>query len=204
MAYAKPPSFVTPAGIAQYPRLNAPDTKFNAEGVYSVKLEFSGDEAQELSAFLDAKLQESIAEAKKNNPTKKIKEADAPYSWNDSGNLSVSFKMKASGVTKDGKPWNRKPALFDAKGKPLDPTIQVGGGSTLIINYTPSAFYTAMIGAGLSMRLEAVQVLDLKAGGGASAENFGFKEQDGFEAELEATPFTAKAAEGTMVNAQDF
>lgn len=204
MAYAKQPSFVTPAGVAQYPRLNVPDTKFNTEGTYSVKLSFSGDEAQELSAFLDNKLQESIAEAKQNNPNKKIKEADAPYSWDDNGTLTVSFKMKASGVTKEGKPWNRKPALFDAKGKPLDATVMVGGGSKLIVNYTPAAFYTAMIGAGLSMRLEAVQVIELKEGGGQSSESFGFKEQDGFEAAAESTPFTAQGADGSTDNVKDF
>lgn len=191
MAFVKLPSFVTPAGIAQYPRLNVPDTKFVTEGVYSVKLEFTGDEAQELSAFLDTKMQESFAEAKKENPAKKIKEADAPYSWNDNGILSVNFKMKAAGTTKDGKAWNRKPAIFDAKGKPLDVSLTVGGGSKLIISYTPAPFYTALIGAGLSMRLEAVQVIDLKEGGSnaQSSDSFGFKEQDGFDAKEVANPF---------------
>lgn len=194
MAFVKLPSFITPAGTAQYPRLNVPDTKFVPEGVYSVKLEFTGDEAQELSAFLDTKMQESFAEAKKENPAKKIKEADAPYSWNDDGVLSVNFKMKASGTTKDGKTWNRKPALFDAKGKPLDVGTTIGGGSKLILSYTPSPFYTGLIGAGLSMRLEAVQVIELKEGGnGQSSDSFGFKEQDGFEAKEEVTsPFQAE------------
>ena len=193
MAFAKLPSYVTPAGIAQYPRLNVPDTKFVAEGNYSVKLEVSGDEAQKLSAFLDTKMQESIAEAKKQNPTKKIKEADAPYSWNDDGVLSVNFKMKASGVTKEGKAWNRKPALFDAKGKPLGVGLTIGGGSKLVLSYTPSPFYTALIGAGLSMRLEAVQVLEFKEGGNKSSNSFGFEEQDGFEAEETTAPFKAEA-----------
>lgn len=200
MAYAKQQSYVTPAGIAQYPKLNAPDTKFVAEGVYTTKLELSGEAAQELSAFLDTKYQEAIAEAKKNNPGKKVKEADAPYSWNDSGTLTVNFKMKASGVTKDGKAWNRKPALFDAKGKPLDVGTNVGGGSTIIVNYTPSPFYTAMIGAGLSMRLEAVQVIDLKEGGGQSADKFGFTEQDGFSAEETTNPFQGE----TVGDQEDF
>jgi len=197
MAFVKLPSFVTPAGIAQYPRLNVPDTKFVPEGNYSVKLEFTGDEAQELSAFLDTKMQESFAEAKKENPAKKVKQADAPYSWNDDGVLSVNFKMKASGTTKDGKAWNRKPALFDAKGKPLDVGLTVGGGSKLILSYTPAPFYTVLIGAGLSMRLEAVQVIELKEGGSSqSSESFGFEVRDGYEAKESTTPFTPQDSDG--------
>jgi len=147
-------------------------------------------------------MQESFAEAKKENPSKKVKQADAPYSWNDDGVLSVNFKMKASGTTKDGKAWNRKPALFDAKGKPLEVGLTVGGGSKLILSYTPAPFYTGLIGAGLSMRLEAVQVLELKEGGSSqSSESFGFEVRDGYEAKESTTPFTPQDSDG---NQEDF
>ena len=160
MTFIKLPSYITPDGIAQYPRLLIPDTKFMADGVYSVKMEFTGDDAKSLAEFLDGKMEESFKEAKKNNPDKKIIAADAPYSWNDSGTLSVNFKMKASGVTKDGKGWSRKPAIFNADLTPFEGT-DIGGGSKLVISYTPAPFFTKLIGAGLSLRLEAVQVIEL-------------------------------------------
>ena len=36
---------VTPAGEALYPRLTEPDTKFNPEGMYSVKLKLPSDDS---------------------------------------------------------------------------------------------------------------------------------------------------------------
>lgn len=153
------PSYTTPDGIAQYPRLLIPDTKFVPEGNYSVTMEFTGDDAKTLADFLDTKMEESYKEAKGNNPDKKIKAADAPYSWNDAGTLSVNFKMKASGTTKDGKKWTRKPALLNADLTPFE-GAEIAGGSKLAISFTPSPFYTSMIGAGVSMRLEAVQVIE--------------------------------------------
>ena len=59
MSFIKLPSFTTPDGIAQYPRLLIPDTKFTADGVYSVKMEFAGEDAETLAEFLDSKMEES-------------------------------------------------------------------------------------------------------------------------------------------------
>jgi len=51
MATTKRPTFVkgfSPAGIAVFPNLNKPDTKFKADGEYKVKLRVTEDEAQPL------------------------------------------------------------------------------------------------------------------------------------------------------------
>ena len=160
MAFVKPPSFTTPDGIAQHPRLLTPDTKLVAGGVYSVKMEFTGEDAKSFSEFLDAKMEESYKEAEKENPNKRIKKADASYSWDDSGTLSVNFKLTASGVTKDGKVWTRKLPLLNADLTPYKGS-EITDGSKLAISYTPAPFYIALIGAGVSMRLEAVQVIEL-------------------------------------------
>ena len=39
--------------------------------------------------------------------------------------------------------------------------------------------------AGIKLRLNAVQVIDLVSGGGRDAEGFGFEKEDGYEAETE-------------------
>ena len=184
MSKAKNPRYVTPAGIAQYPYLSKPDTKFNPDGEYKLKLEIPGDQAQDIVTFLDEQHEAAQAKAKKENPGKKIKEGTCPYEVDDdSGKVTVSFKLKAKVTPKNGDPFEQRPALFDAKGKPLQ-DVNVGGGSKVKVAYELVPYYTAIAGAGVSLRLKAVQVIDLKEySGGASADAFGFGEEDGYEAE---------------------
>jgi hypothetical protein len=184
MSKPKLPRYVTPAGTAQYPYLNKPDTKFNPDGEYKLKLEIPADKAQDIVTFLDEQFAQSVAKAKKENPGKRIKEADLPYQVNeDTGTVAVSFKLKAKVTPKNGDPFEQRPAIFDAKGKPLK-DVNVGGGSTVKVAYEVIHFYTALIGASVSLRLKACQVIDLKEySGGAGADAFGFGEEDGYEAE---------------------
>lgn len=44
-----------------------------------------------------------------------------------------------------------------------------------------------MAGAGISLRLKAVQVINLVAGGGGTGESYGFGEEDGYVAPKAAT-----------------
>jgi hypothetical protein len=184
MTKAKNPRYTTPTGVAQYPRLTKPDTKFNPDGEYKVKLEIPGDSASDLTTFLDEQFEMAVAKAKKDNPGKKIKEGNAPYETDeDTGKVVVSFKLKAKVTPKNGDPFEQRPALFDAKGKPIK-DVNVGGGSTMKIAYEVVPYYTAIAGAGVSLRLKAAQIINLvEFSGGASAEGFGFGEEEGYEAE---------------------
>ena len=185
MAKAKLPRYTSPAGIAQYPYLTKPDTKFNPEGEYKCKLEISDPAAvATITSFLDEQYAAAVAKAKKDNPGKKIKEGDVPYALNeDTGSVVVNFKLKAKVTPKNGDPFEQRPALFDAKGKPLS-SVNVGGGSKLKIAYEVIPYYTAIAGAGISLRLKAAQIIDLKEfQGGAEAGAYGFSEEDGYEAE---------------------
>jgi hypothetical protein len=184
MSKAKNPRYTTPAGVAQYPRLTTPDTKFNPDGEYKVKLEIPGDSATDLVTFLDEQFELAVAKAKKENPGKKIKEGNAPYETDeDTGKVVVNFKLKAKVTPKNGEPFEQRPALFDAKGKPIK-DVNVGGGSTMKVAYEIVPYYTAIAGAGISLRLKAAQILNLvEYSGGASAEGYGFGEEEGYEAE---------------------
>ena len=53
-----------------------------------------------------------------------------------------------------------------------------------------SGYFVASIGAGVSLRLKAVQVLNLVEGGSADAEFFGFTEEEGFSIEEDEAGFT--------------
>ena len=86
--------------------------------------------------------------------------------------------MKASGVRKsDGKPWTRQPAIFDGQGNyiPSDRRPQIGGGTEGKVSFELSGFYTTLVGAGVSLRLQGVQILSLVEFGGGSAESHGFE-----------------------------
>ena len=134
---------------------------------------------------MDEQFAASVAKAKKENPGKKIKEGDVPYSVNDdTGKVTVRFKLKAKVTPKQGDPFEQRPALFDAKGKPIGPDAKIGGGSKVKVAYELVPYYTAIAGAGVSLRLKAVQVIDLvEFSGGASSEAYGFGEEEGYEAE---------------------
>lgn len=178
-------SIVSPKGIAIYPWLTKCDTKFNPLGEYKVSLSVDAEEATLLMGKIDG----VIEEAKKLIPEgKKQKEADAPYfmELNDdgaeTGRVVFKFKMKAKIVTKDGRNIEMTPKLFDASGALLNDCPDVWGGSMIRVSADLIPFYVAAVGSGVSLRMKAVQVIELKTGGGADASSFGFGKEEGYEA----------------------
>ena len=191
---------VSPAGVAKFPRLNEPDTKFNAEGVYKVTLVLKeGDKgvADYLKALRQAEA-DALAEAAKNlKKGKKLKESGSVIKESldgdgnpVSGQVEINFKMKASGTSKkSGKAWERHPAIFDAQLRPCT-DVKVGGGSIVKVKAELRPFDSPAFGAGLSLGLEAVQVIELREySAGQSAA--GFDKEEGFEASAGAEGFSA-------------
>ena len=210
MAIQKLPLLKTPAGIAVWPKLTKPDTKFNAEGEYTVKLAIPSEEAQDLIAELDKAFAAAQETAKEKNPGKKIKEATKPYTieedddGNETGNIVVSFKCKAQITDKHGNTRANSPKLFDSKNKEFPKDEEIWGGSTLRIAFNAIPYYTAMAGAGISLRLKAVQVIELVSGaGGGTGASYGFGEEDGYVAPA-ATATTTTAAADAEDEDEDF
>lgn len=193
MAQQKLPLLKTPAGTAIWPKLTKPDTKFNADGEYSVKLAIPSEEAQDLIAQLDKLYEQSQEIAKEKNPGKKIKQAAKPYTveeddqGNETGNVILSFKCKAKLTSKDGSTFANAPKLFDSKNKEFPKDEDIWGGSTLRIAFNAIPYYTGMVGAGVSLRLKAVQVLNLVSGGGGDGSSYGFGEEEGYVAPAAST-----------------
>lgn len=199
----------SPKGVASWPRLAEPDTKFKKEGEYSVKLRLRGSDAANLVAVIDQFHEEVCehfaddireAKAKEKNPKKRAEipaRADPPYKElyeNDAptGEYEFNFKMKASGVSaKTGKPWTRKPAVFDSRARPIqgEALSKVGGGSIIKVVGEARPFYTAALGAGVSLALEAVQVSEVKTFGDRSAAAYGFGDEGGEDGDDNGTPF---------------
>lgn len=170
----------SPKGIARYPYLNTPDTKFNPEGDYKVTLVLdNNDETSRFIASLYEVLEQAIAQAKKDNPGKKIKVATLPINDEaEEGKTYINFKLKANVTPRNGAPFSQKPALFDTKGNPINE--EIGDGSTIRVAFEASSFYTATVGAGLTLRLKAVQVLSLVPIDETSFSLFGFVQEDGY------------------------
>jgi hypothetical protein len=142
---------VTPKGVAVYPRLNKPDTKFDAEGVYKVDLRLDPCDpgVDEFVAKVEAFAAENNLTGKKNG----IKH-EAADNGEPTGMLLVHFKVKATWP--DGT--SRKPAVVDAGKTEL--TANVGGGSIIRISGEMSTYEG--FGGGISLSPKAVQVLELK------------------------------------------
>lgn len=184
---------VTPRGVFRFPKLNEPDTKFKEAGEYSVQLVVPQEQAQELITFLTNAHEDwyrRYTAEKKRAKAVPRKKADYPFTFEvdpetgeQTGNVIFRFKMTASGVSKQtGKEWRRRPALFDSKGKPIDPSaVAIWSGSEGKVAYSIYEYEsTPQQGVGISLKLEAVQVLKLVTGGNdRNAEEYGFTPEEG-------------------------
>ena len=172
----QPITFTTPKGVAQYPWLSKPDTKFSEEGEYKVSLILSKEEAIPILKQINEVFAENVAAEVKKNGGKDIKKAPPPYmeqlddAGNSTGKVILKFKSKAA----------YKPAIFDAKGIPMIES-NVWGGSEIKINGSIAPYYTPLIGAGVALRLRAVQVIQYVDASTGAASKFGFEEEIGYE-----------------------
>jgi hypothetical protein len=205
------PKFTSPKGVFVYPKLSEPDYKFKTEGEFSVKLKLTAEQAQPLITLLTPLYEAAIAEGQIKFDTlpvasrKKLKaltenafytEVYDPDTEEPTGEVLFKFAntyMKKN--KKTGKTWTFSPRVFDAKGTPMVPVPDIWSGSVGKINFEVSDYFNAAAGAaGLSLRLNAAQVIELVAGaGGGNAAGFGFEEEEGFEytAEEKAAASTA-------------
>lgn len=193
----------TPMGVLVWPHLNSPDYEYDEAGVYQTKLRLSGTDAEEFKAFCAKQQQLAADEAKDNGKFKgkgQVPLADLPIREDEDGNLLFNFKMKAKGTTRNGETFTREPKLFDAAGRPCN-DARVGGGTVARISFEPYRYYAKMVGgAGVSLRLEAVQIIDLHEwSSGRSAEGFGFEATDGFSVD----EYTPQVAPVTDTDADD-
>jgi hypothetical protein len=203
----------TPKGKLVWPRLSGTaDFKFDEAGVWSTKQTLSAADAAPHVAAIDEAMAAALAEGKTNYAKAKAEYAalkvksgkkppsdkmgtllDAPYFTDEeTGDVTFTFKMVASGVNKKTQqPFTQKPVLFDAKGKVITGDIRVGGGTIARVSYELTSFAKAL-GCGASLRLKAVQIIELVEFG-QDGGYYGFGEEEGFAAEN--APDTSAAEE---------
>tara|TARA_Y100000361_G_scaffold31033_1_gene25955 strand:- start:2602 stop:3216 length:615 start_codon:yes stop_codon:yes gene_type:complete len=182
---------VTPVGVSQFAWLNKPDTKFDDNGHYKVNLILDGNSAKPLIKSINDENKKAVEMAKEKSKGKNIKTANTPFEeeyadGKPTGNIIFKFKAKAKIIMKNGDVIDNKVPIFDSKGTPM--TNQVWSGSEMKVSADMIPYYTAMAGAGVSLRLKAVQITKLVEGSGANSSAHGFSEvKDGYVAPEDKT-----------------
>lgn len=201
----------TPKGIASWPRLNTPDTKFDPRGKYSAKLrlEAARPDVQAFVATLEKLRDDFMAETvaalradKKAALALEIKAGDVirverdQETGDETGYLIFSASMYASGERKDGSKWVQKPSIFSAKGVKLENPPVISGGSELKLSVELEPFINQTSKTvSVSVRLKGAQVIKLSSGGQRTFSDFGFEAEEGDDIE-DGTVFSDESAGG--------
>jgi|TARA_R110001583_G_scaffold141056_2_gene293167 hypothetical protein len=161
----------TPIGVARYPRLTEPDTKFDDNGVYSTKLILSEEDYQAyadvLNPWVEQEYKRFCTEAGKDSLRRN---ENTPLRINSDGEHEVYAKQVAVKQTSKGQ-LTFSVTLFDSQGKKINSPPNIGSGSKLRLMVEPVAWFVPAIGFGYTLRLKAAQVIELvefTGGGGYS------------------------------------
>ena len=189
-------ALTTPKGKAVYPHITQPDTKFNADGVYNTKLHVSEDDFNLFSkGVLEIVEREYDAECKAKG--KQLRRASSqPLRITEDGDFEIYAKQVAQRQTKKGLLQFTVP-VFDSAGNRISDVPNIGSGSELKLSVEVYTWYTDLQGFGYTLRLKAVQLLDLVEYSGVG--NFGFDAEDGSyvsDGESLDTAFTEEAPAG--------
>jgi len=195
----------TPKATLKYPKLIEPETKFSPEGHYKVTAVIPAEEAGPMADQLDELFEAHKNSLKAQAPGQKFKAVDPSFGYEDIDGkpcFTISVKMKAKGMDRDGRSWSAVPALFDATGAPVKDRDALRGmwsGTTGRVSFEACPFFQPALGAGITLRLKAVQILDLVESGG-SANSFGFQEEVGGWAASETQASVPFDATGTATD----
>jgi hypothetical protein len=102
----------------------------------------------------------------------------------ETGNVLLKLKQNAAFTDKKtGEERQVFVALYDAQLRPIDrKKVSIYGGSLGTASYTTRPYLVdSTNGAGISLDLKAVQVLQLVTQGERSGQSYGFEAQDGYE-----------------------
>lgn len=195
---------ISPFGVAVYPKLNEPETRFDPDGVYECRLRLNEEDAKPFVSQLEKIHKEAYDYNCKAQKKKTLKTADLPVkpvvdddTGEETGEVEIKFKLNAKVTTKSGKSWEQRPKLFDSKNQPLQERI--GGGSVVRIQTEVRPWFVPTLGVGITLRIGAVQVQELKQSmGGDTGSDFGFGEVEGFQASnFESTESKSEDTEGS-------
>jgi hypothetical protein len=168
---------ISEIGEAIYPHLNKPDVRFSEAGEYKVTLKVAKSDATAMLKLYNSAIEDALKLAEQNHKGKGIKNAPKPFT-EENDYVFFKFKMKATGVNQKTKEkFSQRPQLFDAKKNPIPLSTIIWGGSKMRVAFNLVPYYTPMLGAGITARLKAVQVISLVEGKDSNL----FSKEDGYE-----------------------
>ncbi|BAJ51813.1 Gp2.5-like ssDNA binding protein and ssDNA annealing protein [Ralstonia phage RSB2] len=198
----KPTTLVTPlATVFGFVNITKPDTKYKPEGEFKIRVKVPKEAAQDLYESLaqqaEAKLAEVVKRAKTDAKFKATlkgkapKAADLPFYEDDEGNYVFTFKSKASFISKkpgsEGETINRTIPVWQGNKRLRPEDIpKFGEGSTVKVSFVAADFFTAAVGAGITLRLEAVKLIKAVEYTGGGSNPFGDEDGESDYQESEA------------------
>lgn len=173
----------TPIGTAMYPKLVEPDTKFDANGVYSCKLILTKDDFDTFSATINPWFEKEYERLVTESGKKRLERCQKrPLRINNDDEYELFAKQVAQKQTPQ-KLLTFGITLFDSQGKKINNPPNIGSGSKLRLGVEPSAWFNPSMGVGYTLRLKAAQIIELKEyEGGAGGFSFD-AEEGGFVSE---------------------
>lgn len=184
-------TIVSPVVPIRYPFLQKPDTKFKPEGEYKVDLilDPQQEDQKKFLRKLENLRKKAIEEiVKERGGKKKIREANSLIKKDEdletgaeTGLYKVTAKLQAHVNPKSGKPFEQSPVLFAKNGTLFASEALIGNGTKAQVSMEGYPYYNPSAGAGLTLRLKAVLIVDLveyTGGGGTTAASFGFTTDD--------------------------
>jgi hypothetical protein len=174
-------------GKSLWAKVFEPDTRFNEDGEYSTQVVMPEADAAQVCEQLEALIDEEYNKVVKEKPQAKatlskraITEPEMDQDGNATGNVVFKSKLKAKIRAKNGQTYKQKVNVVDAKRNPMTGGQLIGNGSVIKIAVEPVTYYMpSSKTVGVSLRLKAVQVIDLVEHGTANSI---FDEEEGFVA----------------------
>lgn len=218
----KLPNLNSPKGSVLFPHVigvdygtdKYPDTK----GSFNVTLALEPEDAERMRSMLAP----TVAEARtftdesfaKLKPQAKAKFKEPTFNepgtdeydkeGNPTGRSLFRFKTTAFFEKRDGSRVQRKVQLFDSMLQPVRLTDELGYGSVVKVAFFPAPYFVDGQGAGgVSLYLNAIQIIELRKTGERSASDYGFGEEDGFTGDCDDMADTLPSDAGPMTSTVD-
>lgn len=182
MAKDKPTynTYTTPAGELLWPKILEPDFKFDSKGLFSASIILDPTpENLEFLATLETDYEAAMTDLR-NEHGQGVKLAPKPWgayvdydTKEETDRTVIKTKMKHH-VDTDKRSWTQSPKVFDIIGNTVSKDAAIGNGSTGRVSFEMFPYYTGLAGAGVSLRLKAVQIIEAVEYASKTAEDFGF------------------------------
>lgn len=188
---------VTPKGSLLFPHIYEPEQYEGKDVGYTVNIKFDQKETDALIAVIDEELQNAKHSIKLKPGQKWSAEPFLGYKEDKDGDIVFKFKANSHYTTKSGETHKVTIPVFDAHGKPIKEPLSIGNGTIAKVAYTLVPYWISKVVNGIKLRLDAVQIIDLKEYGQKDAKGFGFGEEEGFSAPEEKEEDDSPFAEET-------